>query len=173
MKLILVFLTILLTTSLSYSQKKLKIRWTEDHKLMNGTKVFIVPPAGFRLHVNSLSYVHNETGANIGAIQSYKPLKSITGHLSDSYFQKKKSKVIECKKLKINACSGVFYELEIEFFDRITTKYILVLGNKNEYVLIESYCPKEYPLANITLKKSMLTSFYDIDSVYIKKMSLH
>lgn len=155
---------------ISFAQKKLRIKCTEKHKLINGTKVFIIPPSGFRIHVNSQTFIHDETEASLGAMQSYTSIQSIIEHLSESYFQKKKYNVIECTKYKINAFNAVFYELENEFYDRVTTKFILVLGNKNEYVMIESYCPKEYPLASVALKKSMLTSFYDIDSVLIKKM---
>lgn len=170
MKLITIFLFILVLGPISSAQKKLKIKFTEKHKLISGTKVFVIPPLGFRLHVSSQCFIHDETGASLGAMQSYTSIQSIIEHLSESYFQKKKYKVIECTKYKINDFNAVFYELENEFFDRITTKFILVLGNKNEYVMIESYCPKEYPLASIALKESMLTSFYDIDSVLIKKM---
>jgi hypothetical protein len=120
---------------------------------------------------NSLSYGSNETGANIGAIQSSKSFKSIKRHLSNEYFLKKKNKIIEVVKYKINKMPAVWYELESEFYDRITTKYILILGNKNEYAMIEAYCPKEYPLASLALKRSILTTFYDIDSLNIKKIN--
>jgi len=151
-----------------YSQTKLKTTVTADHKLIKYTKVFIIPPSGFRLGPNSIGYGNNETGANFSAIQSDKSLKSIKTHLSEKYFLNKKYKIIEIKKYKINKMSAVWYELESEFYDRVTTKYILIIGNKNEHAMIEGYCPKEYALAGIALRKALFTTYYDIDSKYIK-----
>ena len=164
-------LIFIISVSISFSQKKLKTNITSDHKLIKDTKVFLVPPSGFRLLFNSLSYGSNETGASIGAIQSDKSLSSIKRHLSKEYFLKKKYKLIEVVKYKINKISAVWYELENEFYDRLTTKYILIIGNKKEYAMIEAYCPKEYPLASLALRRSILTSFYDIDSLNIKKLT--
>jgi hypothetical protein len=171
MKLITLTLIYILSAFISFSQIKLKTNISTDHKLLKDTKVFIAPPSGFRLSFNSLSYVSNETGASIGAIQSDKSFNSIKQHLSKEYFLKKKYKIIEIVKYKINKISAVWYEVEDVFYDRTTIKYILIIGNKKEYAMIEAYCPKEYPLAGLALRRSMLTSFYDIDSINIKKLT--
>lgn len=152
-----------------HSQSKLKTTITANHKLISGSKIFIVPPADFRLHFNSTGYVNNETGANFSVIQTSKSINTIKQHLSKTYLINKKYKIIEIKKYKINKLKAYWYELESEFFDRITTKYILIIGNKKEHAMIEAYCPIEYPLANIALRKSIFSVFYDIDSSAINK----
>jgi len=161
----------ILAVFLLHSQTKLKTTLTADHKLIKYSKVFIIPPSGFRKNSNSIGYANNETGANVGAIQENKSIKSIINHLSEKYLLGKKYKIIEIKKYKINNMSAVWYELESEFYDRVTIKYILVIGNKKEHALIEAYCPKEYPLACIALKRSIFTTYYDTDSTYIKEIS--
>jgi hypothetical protein len=170
MKLIVLTWISILSASVSLSQIKLKTSITSDHKLIKDTKVFIIPPSGFRLLLNSLSYVSNETGASIGAIQSDKSLNSAERHLNKAYFLKRKYKIIEIVKYKINKLSAIWYELEDQFYDRITTKFILVIGDEREHAMIEAMCPKEHPLASLALKKSILSSIYDIDSTNMKKM---
>ena len=76
------------------------------------------------------------------------------------------------KSFRMNKLSAYWYELENQFMDRTTIKYILIIGNKHEHVMIEAYCPKEHQLANIALRKSLFTVYYDIDSISIKKVKL-
>lgn len=143
---------------------------TAQHKLMKDSKVFIIPPDNFRLSLNSLTYVHPETGANLGVIQSFTSFSSIKKHLNQAYFNKKKYTLIKKTKYTINKMSAIFFELESVFYGNVTTKYILIIGNKNEYAMIEAYCPKKIPLAGFAIKKSLTTIYYDIDSVEIKKL---
>ena len=75
---------------------------TAQHKLMKDSKVFIIPPDNFRLSLNSLTYVHPETGANLGVIQSFTSFSSIKKHLNQAYFNKKKYTLIKKTKYTIN-----------------------------------------------------------------------
>lgn len=169
MKLAFLTLICLLAVSVSSSQVTLTTTITPDHQSIKDTKVLIVPPAGFHRAFNSQGYNHKETGANVGAVQSSQSFNSIKERLSKPYFLKKNYSVIEIIEYTMNNLSAVWYELESEFYGRITTKYIFVIGDENEYAMIEAYCPKEYPLASAALKKSMLSCFYDVDSIHIKR----
>ncbi len=169
MKPLFLFLICFLPITEIHSQSKLKIKMTPEHTLMKDSKVFIVPPSNFRLLLNSLGYVNNETGAHFGVIQSNNSFNSIKSRLSEKYFLGKDYKIIEMKSYKINKLSACWYELENQFMDRTTIKYILIIGNKNEHAMIEAYCPKEHPLAILALKKSLFTVYYDVDSVNIKR----
>lgn len=105
----------------------------------------------------------------MAAIQSDKPLRSIREHLSEEYLRGKHYRIVEIKRYRINRMPAVWYELETEFYDRTTTKYILIIGNRKEHAMIEAYCPKEYPLAGIALRRSIFSVYYDLDSTYIKR----
>ena len=154
------------------SQSKLNIVLTQEHRLIKDSKVFIIPPENFRLLLDLMGYANNETGAHFSVIQSYKSFTSIKSHLSEKYLRGKEYKIIEMKSFRMNKLSAYWYELENQFMDRTTIKYILIIGNKHEHAMIEAYCPKEHQLANIALRKSLFTVYYDIDSVSIKKVKL-
>lgn len=150
------------------SQSKHKIKLTSEHKLIKDSKVFLIPPPNFRLLSHSWGYGSNETGASISVFQSQKSFSSIKRHLSDSYFRSKDYNIVEKKCYKINKMSACWYELVSYFYDRTTIKYILIIGNKHEHAMIEAYCPKEYQLANLAVRKSLFSVYYDRDSVHIK-----
>lgn len=155
----------------SYAQTKLTNEISANHKLLKGTKVFIIPPAEYRLSFNSLGFGDTKTGANVGAFQSERPIDSIKRHLSKNYLIGRNYKIIEIAEYQINQLQAVWYELETEFYDRTTIKYILIIGNSKEHAMIEAYCPKEHQSASIELKKSIFSIYYDIDSMNINKMN--
>lgn len=110
-----------------------------------------------------MGFAENQSGASITAIRFQQPLQSAKKHLNEAYFRRKDYRIVQTKTYKINRLSAYWYELENVFIDRITVKYILILGNKNEYVMIEAYCPKEYPLAAIAVKQSIFSVYYDLN----------
>jgi hypothetical protein len=137
---------------------------------MKYSKLFIVPPSGFQLMLNSLGYQNNETGAHFIAHQNAKSFESIKNRFTEKYFLNKQYKIIEIKKMTINHLSACWYSYESSFIDKTTIKNILIIGNENEYAMIESLCPKEYPAAELALRKSIFSVYYDMDSTYIKKI---
>lgn len=164
---LLLLITILFTEG--YSQKKIRTTITPQHVRLNDSKIFIIPPPGFEKRLIGNDYANNETGAWIGAIQSEKSISTIVADLSKNYFIKKGYKITEIKELKFNKMMAWWYELETTFVDRTTVKYILVIGTNNEYAMMEALCPIEFPLANIALRRSLFTAYYDLDSTNIKK----
>lgn len=136
---------------------------------MEHTKVFMIPPSGFRLSLIGSGYVNNETGANFAVSQSTKSISSIKNHLSEKYLLSKNYRIIEIKKYWINGYTAYWYEVEDQFVDKTVTKFILVIGNKDGYAMIEAFCPKEYPLAAMAIKKSIFSVYYDADSIQIKR----
>lgn len=165
-----VSLLILLLTVGAFGQpKKVISNKSPAHQLLNDTKSYIIPPPEFQLTANMLAYVSPSTGANFGVSHIHKDIAATIEHLSKAYFQKKDYEIIEIKKFKINKLKAVWYELEHVFYDRVNTKYILLVGNHQEHDMIEAYCPKSLTKVRAELKKSLLTAYYDLDSSHIKQ----
>lgn len=152
-----------------HAKTRLRTKRTPAHELIRDTKISIVPPPNFRLIANGMGFAENQSGASITAIRFEQPLLSAKKHLNEAYFRRKDYRIVQTKAYKINHLSACWYELENIFMDRTTIEYILILGNKNEYVMIEAYCPKEYPLAAIAVKQSNFSVYYDSGASQTRK----
>lgn len=151
----------------THAQKRIRNAFDSTYTQAPNSKVFLHIPDAFEWRDNAQCYINPETGAHLSVEEVPKNLQRILDYLSPEHFYKKDYRIIESRKLSINKLKAHWYEIETCLVDKCMSKYILVIGNKKEYAMMEAYFPSSSQAVGLAMKRAMLGVYYDIYSKHI------
>jgi len=142
----------------TFGQKNIENNLTPEHKNIKGTKISLIPPAGFS--DSSAVLQHAESGAVILIIDFPFPYSAASQGFTKKVLSEKGFKVNKIEKLIINGFSSKFITGTVE---GTQVGYYLVLGSSKETILIIGTHPKKMKNIGQEIKKSMLTAYYEMN----------
>lgn len=156
------FLAIAIINSIAvFSQSDVNNSLTSEHKDVNGTKISIVPPEGFKTSSNFLGFQQTQSGSSIMVLDIPGPFSEVSKGLTKEGLLSQGMALKEIEKLTLNNLPAILLKAEQNAYGNIYTKYILAFGTEKESILINGTFPQNLEDLNNVLKKSLLSTVYD------------
>ena len=163
MKQILLFAICLVTSSIIFGQSKNTNALTAEHINIEGTKVSLIPPAGFLRATNFLGLQQSQSGSSIMVLDIPGPFSETSKAMTKEGLLSKGIEVKEIENLTVNNLPAIFITGEQNANGSIFMKYILCFGTENETIMINGATPKNLNKVASDVKTSMLTTYYEKD----------
>ncbi len=163
MKQIILFTISFLTFAPIYGQTKITNTLTAEHITIEGTKISLIPPAGFIKAANFFGLQQNQSGSSIMVLDIPGPFSETSKGMSKEGFLSQGVEVKGVEKLTLNDLPAIFITGEQNSQGRIYTKYVLCFGTESETIIINCATPNNLNEIAKEVKTSILTSFYEAD----------
>jgi hypothetical protein len=152
-----------LSHSIIFGQTKIANTLTAKHITIEGTKISLVPPAGFIKAANFLGLQQNQSGATIMVLDIPGPFSETSKGMTKEGFLSQGVEVKKIENIMLNNMPAIFITGEQNAYGNIYTKYVLCFGTDKETILINGATPSNLKEIAKALKASMLTSVYEAD----------
>lgn len=126
-----------------YGQETISNKLTTEHVSIAGTKVSLIPPAGFDKSVNFTGFQQNNNSSSIMIVEIPGPFSEIIKGFTKSGLKTQGVDLIDKRDLKIDNFPAVFIEAEQAAYGIPFTKYILTFGTDSNTTMINGMFPKE------------------------------
>lgn len=126
-----------------YGQETISNKLTTEHVSIAGTKVSLIPPAGFDKSVNFTGFQQNNNSSSIMIVEIPGPFSEIIKGFTKSGLKTQGVDLIDKRDLKIDNFPAVFIEAEQAANGILFTKYILTFGTDSNTTMINGMFPKE------------------------------
>lgn len=147
----------------SPQRRPLKIA-QQDYTAVRGTKVSLIPPAGFTPADTFSGFQQLDTGASILVSELPVAYAQIADDFTAANLKSRGMTLIAQENVNIYAGSGQLIHVEQVADYQNFTKLILVFGDEDETVLLTAAMPKELEKTLFqSLKKSLLTAKWEPD----------
>ncbi|HTE25800.1 hypothetical protein [Flavitalea sp.] len=167
-------LVCLLSALKSFSQVKVSNEKSENHLLINGTGVFIVPPPGFEKGINFIGYQDNNSGSSIIVNELPAPYKQVKDGFSKENMSKKGMEFLNAEEYLINNSPAVMMNSQqfsvAHGYSFFKSTLILKLNN-SKTLLINSNVPEEQKERMMNLIKISLLSVFNDSSIEVNAFS--
>ena len=149
----------------AFGQKKIENKLTEEHQNIKGTKVSLIPPAGFA--DSTFLLLHAESGSIIITINIPAPYSNVSETDVKKEMAKSGIKVSKIELLTINGLPATFTTGTMKVSGNIiNTAYCLLFGNETESVMILGHSPKKNKEIGEKVKNSILSVYYDANKAF-------
>ncbi len=158
---IILFIACVLFSSSAFAQSKIDNILSAEHVSVPGTKISLVPPAGFIKAGDFVGFQQNESGSSImvseiaGAFSEIKPAMTKEALLSKGVLVHK-TDTMTLNNLPATFITGMQVSRGITFM-----KYILAFGSNEETILITGIFPNAMQELGPSIKTAMLSAFYE------------
>lgn len=134
---------------------------TQDHLLINGTNVNMIPPEGFLPSENFKGFQNPEDPYSMIMLMEIPgPFEEVSAGFSEENLTNQGMTLLSKKDIIINQKSGLFLELDQNASGVVFSKYILVYGQEST-TLINGVFLKESADLKVQMKDAMLSTFID------------
>lgn len=160
------FLTLILLISYGCSHAQVSPKQSDD-AFVNGTKIKLTPPADFTPASQFPGYQLESRGSSIMITEMPGPFAETTaGFSKPSELIKKKMSVLDKQEVKLNGQNGLLLKVAQKAYETDFLKWLLILGDEKETVLIAATFPKQYEAElSEKMKASILTATWDKEKV--------
>ncbi len=157
------FLLLILITQSVFSQKINEYTEpTEDHILVKGTNIYMIPPKGYVESSNFKGFQNPEDQTSmIMVVEIPGPFNEISKGFNAEMLATKGMKLISKKEVSINEFNGYLIDLEQDANGLIYAKNILIYGDNNSTTLINGIFLKNSKETEIIIKESVSSTVID------------
>lgn len=160
-KILIIFLVFISSTI--WGQKNIENKLTNEHQIIKGTKVSMIPPKGFTDGLNFTGLQQTESGSSIIVLEIPGPFSETSKGITRENMHSKGIEVEKIENLTLNQLPAIFVKGTQNAYGNIFTKYILTFGTDQETIMINGVCPENLKKAGDEIKKSMLSVFYEAE----------
>ena len=134
---------------------------TAEHQLISGTKVYMVPPAGFEL-TEQFKGFQNPTDATsmIMVVSIPGPFDQITAGFAEEAMAERGMKLLDKKKTTVNGKEGLLVEMDQDANGMTFTKSILIYGDAAETTMVNGVALKDSIALFKRIKESVHSTFF-------------
>jgi hypothetical protein len=157
------FLSALLSSSISFGQKAIDNQLTAEHQLTAGTKVSIIPPDGFNEAANFSGYQQEESGSSIMIIEMPASFSLIESSFTEEGLLAQGIEMNSKKELTINNYRAIYITGEQNARGNSYVKNILVFGDDQKTVILNAASPTNLNEISKAIKEALLTMVYQED----------
>ena len=159
MKILKFLLILFISNGCSYAQVSPK----QSDAFVSGTRIRLTPPADFTVANQFPGYQLESRGSSIMITEIPGPFAETTAGFSNpSELKKKNMSVLNKQEVKPNGQNGLLLKVEQKVYETEFLKWLLVLGDENETVMITATFPKMYEAElSEEMKASILTAIWD------------
>ncbi len=133
---------------------------TEAHQRVEGTKLYMIPPAGFVQAPEILGFHEENSGNTILVRESAGSYKSLVQTFMTENMNVKGIKVKNKEKIMLNGEEATFFTLEQKVHRTTFTKLLLFFGDNDYATLLSAVFPKDDAEHGEAAKKAMLSVAY-------------
>lgn len=155
---VLLLLNLLAFTGFSHAQKP-----QAQGASIVGTKVSLKPPDGFTPSPQFPGYSHESLGSSIMVTELPAPFaEASAGFSNPSQLMKRGMTLLSKQEVKVNGRGGLLVQVKQNAFGTEYLKWLLLLGDEKETIMIVAMFPKELnDELSEKLKASVLTATWD------------
>jgi hypothetical protein len=112
--------------------------WTQEKlSAVTGTKISLIPPAGFVASTHFAGYQQEESNSSILVTEIPAPIDKLQPGLTNAEeLQKKGMILLEQERVTVNGQEAILLNIEQSAYGTDFQKWILLIGNKTESVLV-------------------------------------
>lgn len=153
------FLILLIFNGCSYAQESPK----QSSAFVTGTRVRLTPPADFKPANQFPGYQLESYGSSIMVTEIPGPFAETTAGFSNpSELKKRNMSILDKQEVKLDGQNGLLFKVEQTAYETDFLKWLLVLGDDKETVMITATFPKKYEAElSEKMRASVLTSVWD------------
>ncbi len=154
---LLILLQVICTNSQEFPKEK-----SAEHLNINGTNIFMVPPAEFKLSENFKGFQNgNDPTSMIMVLEIPGPYAEVTKGFNKDMLQTKGMQLIRKDEVTISNSKGLLLEVIQSANGMEFSKYILTYGNEKSTTLINAVFLQENKILGQQMLKSLLTTYVD------------
>jgi len=151
----------LIYLSTAFCQEEVNNKKTDQHRLVTGSKIFIVPPADFVAAIQFQGFQQAKTGASIMVVEMPGSFTETSAGFTEAGFQKQRMLLKQKQAININGNNGFLITVEQAAYGIMYSKYILAFATGNTTQLINAIFPKEAIALGADMLKSILSVVYE------------
>lgn len=154
---------LLLTLFVSIGCSKPQVSPKQKDETISGTRVRLTPPVGFTAAKQFSGYQLESHNTSIMITEIPGPFTETTAGFSNlSELKKKNMSVLDKQDVQPNGQNGFLFKIEQKAYETDFLKWLLVLGDEKETLMITANFPKIYEAElSDKLKASVLTVVWD------------
>jgi hypothetical protein len=145
----------------AFGQKQIENKLTEEHQNIKGTKISLIPPAGFTDATDFSGLQQMESGSGIMIFEVPAPYSETSKAITKEPLLSKGIQVSKIENLTINRLPAILATGVQNAYGNTYTQYTLVFGTEKETIMINGVFPKKFKKMGEKVKKSMLSVYYD------------
>lgn len=143
-----------------WGQRKIDNTLSAGHQAVKGSKVSLIPPAGFTVAQNFLGFQEEESGSSIMVLDIPAPFGETAFAITTENLKTQGIEAKEIENLSINGFPALFVTGIQNAYGTSFTKYILLLGTEQETIVLNGLSPANLQVGE-EVKKSLLSVFYE------------
>lgn len=159
------YLTILfvMTITLVSAQIKIVNKLTADYQNVEGTKISLIPPAGFTKGVNFLGFQEEASGSSIMVLNIPGPFSETSKGITKENLLSTGVQMISDDHILLNGLPALLVQGKQSAYGNIYTKYILIFGTEKETIMINGVFPEHLTKLSGDIKKCLLSAYYEAE----------
>lgn len=150
----------LFTLSFTFGQKEINNTRTDNHKQINGTKFFLIPPTGFKNATSFQGFQQNNSGASLLVMELPGSFSESTEKFNEQGLKTQGVILKQKEDIKVNGNQGLFLTAEQFAHGTLFQKYVLVFGDSKTTYMINGTFPKEVTELDKEVRESMFSVVY-------------
>lgn len=161
------FLSLLVSSTVAAQDK------VGDYVEVPGTKISLVPPAGFINSSNFTGLFHASSGSSIMITSLPVAFREMESKLTGEAFEQQGMKVLEMTKGTVADLPAVILRSEQTARGKTFAKFIVWFGTEKETVMINASYPPDQGVINQGIKSSVMSVRYEPDREMDPFRTLH
>ena len=138
---------------------------TNNHQLINGTNIYMIPPTSFELSSNFKGFQNPDDQTSMLMIMEIPgPFSEIATGFDEEMLQSRGMDLKQKSNIKIASFDGLLLELNQYANGLEFSKHILIFGNESSTTLINGVYLQDSTSLGKQLKESILTTFIDTET---------
>ncbi len=160
-RLLLAILVYTLSLSTLLAQSSISNTLTTSHLAIEGTKISLVPPIGFKPASNFLGLEQANSGATIMVLEIPGPFAETSKGMTKEGFLSQGIEVDKIEPLILNDLPAILVSAKQNAHGAEYTKYVLCFGTETETIIINGSTPSNLEQIAKLVKAALLTSVYE------------
>jgi hypothetical protein len=153
--------SLLLASIIGFGQE-LPTKKTENHVLIKGTSIYMIPPESFKTSGNFKGFQNpNDPTSMIMTMEIPGPYSEVSKGFNTEILKTRGMELKSKKEIKVSGFDGLLLEIEQPANGSIFSKQIVIYGNEKTSVLINGIFLKDSVQLGKRIKESILTTFVD------------
>lgn len=150
-----------ITTLTVYGQNAIENKLTDAHQDIKQTKISLIPPTGFSVGQDFIGFQQNDFDSRIMVLDFPEPYSMTSEVITNQILTNKDIEVKKIEDITINGLQAVLITMIQKNGNNIYAKFVLILGTKEESVVLIGVSPSNLKEISAEIRKSILTVFYD------------
>lgn len=138
---------------------------TDKHLNVAGTKISLVPPAGFVATTTFTGFQQVETSASIVVAEIPGPYDEMAKGFTKEAIKTRGVDLLTKETLQLNGYPATLIRAEQAAYGSTFSKLILFFGNKEQTIMLNGMCPKDAPNLLKELEVALFSAVYQPNKV--------